>query len=129
MERLQLSVARTILRLSRRSTSNIDVLCAIGWLTLAWRRRRLKLLCLWRLMHGDGPSALHARLTSSASARTDYSFRNPKSLAFPVCNKSRRLALFLPSTVLLWNSLPPLVISTFFFIFSFLAPSRHPFSI
>ena len=112
LERLQLSVARTILRLSRRSTSNIDVLRAIGWPTLAWRRRRLKLLCLWRLMHGDGPPALRARLPSSASARTDYSFRNPKFLAFPVCNKSRRLASFLPSTVLLWNSLPPLVIST-----------------
>ena len=83
LERPQLSVARTILRLSRRSTSNIDVLHAIGWPTLAWRRRRLKLLCLWRLMHGDGPPVLRARLPSSASARTDYSFRNPKSLASP----------------------------------------------
>ena len=100
LERLQLSVAETILRLSRRSTSNIDVLHAIGWPTLAWRRRRLKLLCLWRLMHGDGPPALRARLPSNAYTRTDYSFHNPKSLAFPVCNKSRRLASFLPSTVL-----------------------------
>ena len=33
-------------------------------------------------------------------------------LSRAVCNKSRRLASFLPSTVLLWNSLPPLVIST-----------------
>ena len=36
----------------------------------------------------------------------------------PVCNKPGRLALFLPSTVLFWNSLPPLVIST--------SSSSHP---
>ena len=44
VERLQLSVARAILRASRRTKSNVSVLAEIGWPTLAWRRRRYKLL-------------------------------------------------------------------------------------
>ena len=45
-----LSIARAILRASRQSLSNRDVLTRIGWPTLAWRRRQYKLfLSVWQL--------------------------------------------------------------------------------
>ena len=112
LERTQLSVARSIIRASRKSMSNIAVLRTIGWPTLAWRRRRQKLLCLWLLLRGEGPPGLRQSLPSFICARSDYSFRNSKSLAFPVCLKSRRLGSFLPSTVLIWNTLPSSIISS-----------------
>ena len=111
LERMQLSIARAILHLPRRKASNCDVLTAIGWPTLAWRRRRYQLLLLWRLQHGEGPPCLRDSLPASVSARCAYSFRNPNSLAFPSCSSVRRLKSFLPASISLWNALPPSVTS------------------
>ena len=55
LERVQLSIAKSILRSDCRSTANISVLESIGWSTLSWTRRRFKLLLLWKLLHGEGP--------------------------------------------------------------------------
>ena len=110
LERLQLSVARAIVKRGRRVASNSAVLEMIGWPTLAWRRRRLKLVLLWKLMHGHGPPALRAQLPTSVSARAKQSLRRD-TLAMPLCRTQRRLQSFLPSTVALWNSLPSSVLS------------------
>ena len=99
LERVQLSVRRGILRCSRRSCSNNDVLSVLGWPTLCWRRRRHRLLLLWRLIHGGGPPSLRSALPKHSSARASYSLRNPLSLAFPLCSSARRLRSFMPSTV------------------------------
>ena len=111
LERVQLAVARAILRASRRSHHNVDVLSKIGWPSLAWRRRRYKLLLLWDLLHGGGPPSLRDQVPSSVSVRSHYSFRNPLSLSFPTCRTSHRLKSFLPSTIVLFNSLPSSVVS------------------
>ncbi len=105
-ERLQLAVARCILRCSRRDVHNVDVLTRINWPTLAWRRRRFKLLLLWDLLHNRGPPSLQAQVPQTASSRMSYSLRNKMSIAFPVCQSSRRLNGFLPSSIALFNSLP-----------------------
>ena len=110
LERLQLSVARAIVKKGRRVASNSVVLEMIGWPTLAWRRRRLKLVLLWKLMHGHGPPALRAQLPTCVSVRAKQSLRRD-TLAMPLCRTQRRLQSFLPSTVALWNSLPSSVLS------------------
>ena len=110
LERLQLSVARAIVKKGRRVASNSAVLEMIGWPTLAWRRRRLKLVLLWKLMHGHGPPALRAQLPTCVSVRAKQSLRRD-TLAMPLCRTQRRLQSFLPSTVALWNSLPSSVLS------------------
>ena len=110
LERVQLSVARAILPTSRRSCHNTDVLRKIGWPTLAWRRRRQKLLLLWDLLQGSGPPNLRNQV-SPASTRTQYCLRNPLSLAAPHCRTVHRLKSFLPSTVTLFNSLPSSAVS------------------
>ena len=46
LERIQLAIARAVLRCSRRDVSNTETLHRIGWPTLAWRRRRQKLSVL-----------------------------------------------------------------------------------
>ena len=113
VQRVQLSVARAILRCSRHSASNVDVLSIIGWPTLAWRRRRFKLLLLWHLLHGGGPPSLQEELHhQTAAARSSYSLRNQLVIAFPRCNSSHRRHAFLPSVIAVWNSLPSTVSSS-----------------
>ena len=111
LERVQLAIARAILHMSRSHESNRDVLQTIGWPTLAWRRRRYKLLLLWKLLHGDGPPPLQDHIPATAAMRTSYSLRNRLNLAFPTCSTQRRLKTFLPSATGIWNSLPTSVSS------------------
>ena len=55
---------------------------------------------------------MREKLPMSISSRTENIFRNLASLAVPKCSKCLRLATFLPSTILLWNSLPSFTLSS-----------------
>ena len=105
IERLQLSVARAILRASRRTKPNVSVLGDIGWPTLAWRRRRYELLLFWKLLNRQGPLSLQSKLPPLASKRATQTLRK-NTFRQAVCKTSRRLLAFLPSCIALWNSLP-----------------------
>ena len=105
LERVQLSVSCAILRCSRRSCSNNDVLSVLGWPTLCWRRRRHRLLLLWRLIHGGGPPSLRSALPKPSSVRASYSLRNPLSLAFPRCSSARRLRSFISLLPFLYGTI------------------------
>ena len=116
LERLQLSLARAALTVNLGSFSIIklakcEILRRLGWPTLAWRRRRFKLILLWKLRNGQGPPALQAKLPPPASARCSYSLRNANSLQIPFCSSSAYLSSFMPSSSLLWNSLPSAITS------------------
>ena len=106
LERAQLSLARAILRRSRRSVSNENVLAEIGWPTLAWRRRRTKLSLLWQLLHGQGPLDLQRVANETAAVRTGYNLRKQLTVAPPRCRSRRRACSFLPSSIVCWNDLP-----------------------
>ena len=106
LERVQLSIARAILKWQRQSHSNAETLQCIGWPTLSWRRRRAKLAMFWQLLNGGGPPSLQAVACRTAEARTSYSLRNKLGVEFPSCLSASRLRSFLPSVIALWNSLP-----------------------
>ena len=110
LERVQLSVARAIMRMDRKTFSNVSVLESIGWSSLAWRRRRFKLLLLWKLLHGEGPPSLRKKVPPPVESRSSMSLRR-STLRQVVCHTERRLRSFLPSTVALWNTLPVSVTS------------------
>ena len=56
LERLQLSVARAVMHQRRHpSMSKSQLLKQLGWPTLAWRRRRAKLIYFWKLVNNQGP--------------------------------------------------------------------------
>ena len=98
LERSQLSIARAITRLPRRRHSNEAVLAKIGWPTLAWRRRRYKLLLVWRLVNGEGPPSLSSFFSLPLSSRSHYSLRNPHSLPQvppPIASRTSSLLLLL----------------------------------
>ena len=111
LERVQLSVARSVLHVGRRDRPSKDILLRIGWPTLAWRRRRFQLLTLYELLNGEGSPCLRQRLPLTARSKSGHSFRNESSLAFPFGRSTLRLKSFLPSAVSLWNCLPSSVTS------------------
>ena len=103
--RLQVSVARSVVRLGRRSSSSSDILKQIGWPTLAWRRRRYKLLFLWKILNGHGPPSLLENMPATVDEPAHQSFRR-KTLEMSMCRMERRRQSFLPSSTALWNKLP-----------------------
>ena len=113
LERLQLSVARAVLHQRRHpSMSKSQLLKQLGWPTLAWRRRRAKLIYFWKLVNNKGPPCLSSRIPKSVNNRCDYSLRNTGTVELPACSSSLYLSSFIPSSCLLWNSLPPDVSSS-----------------
>ena len=95
LERTQLSIARAVLRRSRRNASNREVLEEIGWPTLAWRRRRAKLSLLWQVLHGQGPPSLQRIAMETAAVRAHQSsLGNQLCVAYPMCRTRRRAQLF-----------------------------------
>ena len=108
LERIQLSLARSAASLHHFSAFNFSKSCLLqllGWPTLAWRRRRSKLLHFWHLVQRRGPPGLCNKLLS-VSSRCSYSLRNLSSFEVPACSSSSHLSSFLPSCIILWNSLP-----------------------
>ena len=106
LEKVQLKVARLVLRQEGASLSEATVLECVGWPTLAWRRRLQSLCLFWQLVHGLGPPKLSAAMPTSAAQRASYSLRKPSNLAFPSCYSCQHLKSFLPSCVAAWNALP-----------------------
>ena len=111
LERAQLSIARSILRCPRRTSHNWEVLKKIDWPTLAWRRRRYKLMLLWDLLHGWGPPNLVKHIPKAVSDRCNFALRNASSIETPLCRTSHRSSSFLPASIALLNSLPMSVLS------------------
>ena len=108
LERLQLSVARAVMHQRRHpSMSKSQLLTQLGWPTLAWRRRRAKLIDFWKLVNNQGPPCLSSRIPKSVNNRCEYSLRNTGTVELPACSSSLYLSSFIPSSCLLWNSLPP----------------------
>lgn len=118
LERVQLSVARAILKLSRCHYHNMEVLQKIGWPKLSCCRPHFKLLLFWDIIHVGAPPPLPllARmkfLPLLLPSPEPYSLRNPQTIAFPVFHNdsSLRMKSLLPSVISLFNSLPTSVSS------------------
>ena len=94
------------------SMSKSQLLKQLGWPTLAWRRRRAKLIYFWKLVNNKGPPCLSSRIPKSVNNRCKYSLRNTGTVELPACSSSLDLTSFIPSSCLLWKSLPPDVSSS-----------------
>ena len=113
LKRLQLSVAMAVMHQRQHpSMSKSQLLKQLGWPTLAWRRRRAKLIYFWKLVNNQGPPRLSSRIPKSVNNRCEHSLRNTGTVELPACSSSLHLSSVIPSSCLLWNSLPPDVTSS-----------------
>ena len=105
LERIQLPRARCAASLHHLSPLNLSKSCPLkilGWSILAWRRQRSKHL-----------ASLSTPWSSSSLSQASlcflslffYGLRNLCSFEVPVCSSSFHSSSFLPSCIILWNSL------------------------
>ena len=111
LERVQLSVARANLRVSRRACHNTDVLRKIGWPTLVWHRRRPRLPLLWDLVHGSGPSNLRDQDWYPLHQPALSTVSETLCLLLLLTAVMSNVKSFLPSTVTLFNFLQSSAVS------------------
>ena len=116
LECIQLSLAGAILYATFGSSfasnlSNYQFLSHLGWPTLSWCRRRQQLVYFWQLKNGFGPPSLSVRLPAAVTERCPYNLHSSHSSQVPFCSSSSRLSAFMPSSCILWNTLPASVIS------------------
>ena len=105
--RFQLSVARAVMHQRRRPTlCQSKMLELLGWPTLARRHRRAKLTYSWKLMNNLGPPGLLSRVPKSASQQCGYSLHKAAIVELPACSSAPFLSSCIPSSCILWNSLP-----------------------
>ena len=70
-----------------------------------------QLLLLWKLLNGEGPPSLFAKVPPLVECRGMQMLRR-RTIEVPLCRTERRLRSFLPSTIKLWNSLPVYITSS-----------------
>ena len=104
LERIQTAVARCILQAPWR-TPKSELLQALDWPSLRWRREIASLCLLHRLLNLQQEPLTNC-LPPFASSRNPRSQRKPKQLILPAARTTRHTTSFFFSASVAWNTLP-----------------------
>ena len=104
IERVQASVARTILRASRDRTKS-SLFAELNWPSLRWRRE-IGCLCLLHQLLYTRTSPFTDILFPLSALNHAYNTRTPLNLILPPLHTTRYMNSFLTRASILWNSLP-----------------------
>ena len=101
LEKVQASIARSILRAEWRTPKH-ELLQALGWPSLRWRRTILSMKMIHSLLYGNknGP------LASCLYPTSHTALRKPKQLLLPRARTTCRTKSFFFTASCLWNTLP-----------------------
>ena len=103
-ERIQTAVARCILQAPWR-TPKSELLQALDWPSLRWRREIASLCLLHRLLNLQQEPLTNC-LPPFASSRNPRSQRKPRQLILPAARTTRHTTSFFFSASVAWNTLP-----------------------
>ena len=104
LERLQASMARTILR-SEWTTPKKELLAALQWPSLRWRRAIASLTLFHRLKNSPTPVASSC-LPAPFASDNSRSRRRQHQVRLPTTRSTRYTRSFFFHSALLWNTLP-----------------------
>ena len=104
LERLQASMARTILR-AEWTTPKKELLAALQWPSLRWRRAIASLMLFHRLKNSPTPVASLC-LPAPFASDNSRSRRRQHQIRLPSTRSTRYTRSFFFHSALLWNSLP-----------------------
>ena len=104
LERLQASMARTILR-AEWSTPKKELLAALQWPSLRWRRAIASLTLFHRLKNSPTPVASSC-LPAPFASDNSRSRRRQHQIRLPSTRSTRYTRSFFFHSALLWNTLP-----------------------
>ena len=105
LERLQASVARTILKMPWDTPKQV-LLKEMDWPTLRWRRAVASMVQLHSFLYHARSTPMSALLFPFSSSVTKRSLRKPFNLVLGDAKSTRRLSSFLYRNSILWNTLP-----------------------
>ena len=104
LERIQAAVARCILQAPWR-TPKSELLQALDWPSLRWRREIASLCLLHRFLNLQQEPLTNC-LPPFASSRNPRSQRKPRQLILPAARTTRHTTSFFFSASVAWNTLP-----------------------
>lgn len=88
-----------------KRTPSTLLLKEVGWERLADRRKKAKLVLLYKILHNHTPAYLHALIPEQVQNLTRYSLRNPTAYRIPHSRTAYMSNSFIPSSLKQWNSL------------------------
>ena len=105
LEKLQLAVARAVLRLRHRGAMQSSLLVLAGPLWLG--DGGCILYCCFGACDMERVPVLAAALPAPASERApQYALRKSADVELPACHSKQHISSFLPAAAIWWNSLP-----------------------
>ena len=104
LDRIQTEAAR-IASGCTRLVSIEDLYNEIGWETISQRRRKHKLILMYKMNSSNVPNYLQSLLPATVESSSNYSLRNSSHLQTIQARTSLYSNSFLPSTVSEWNNL------------------------
>lgn len=105
LESAQLEVARIITGL-RRGTSHFKLYTELGWDTLATRRKKHRLILLYKILQGTTPTYLNELVEPHFNQINDnYLLRNTRVFTIPRSRTNLYLKSFIPNTLNDFNNL------------------------
>lgn len=108
LELLSLEAIRTIIG-AVRGTSHDKLYVESGFCTLKERRKKHKLIYYFKMVNGLCPLCLTELVPELVSAQNPYSRRRPLDRSVPKFNTELYRNSCIPSTTIMWNSLPDTV--------------------
>ena len=104
IESVQCEAARIVTGL-RRGTSRLKLYNELGWDSLKERRRKQKLIFVYKALSGLLPSYISEHVISCIHIEEKYPIRNPRFFNIPRSNTQSYKNSFFPSALALWNDL------------------------
>ena len=104
IESVQYEAARIVTGM-RRGTSRLKLYNELGWDSLRERRKKQKLIFVYKSLNGYLPSYISEHIISCINTDDNYNIRNPRFFNIPRSNTESYKNSFFPSALHLWNNL------------------------
>ena len=104
IESVQYEAARIVTGM-RRGTSRLKLYNELGWDSLRERRKKQKIIFVYKSLNGYLPTYISEHITSYINIEENYPFRNQRFFNIPRSNTQSYKNSFFPSALDLWNNL------------------------
>jgi hypothetical protein len=89
----------------RKGTSRVKLYGELGWDSLQNRRKKQKLILMFKALGGELPNYITNNIISYINIEPNYMVRNPRLFTPPQCRTKSYKDSFFPTVLDLWNKL------------------------
>ena len=111
IEAVQRRAARWVVNRHRQTTSVNEMLDQLNWPPLSHRRRKARLTTFFKYHHGEVVVNTSKRPTPKPPVKSTRR-SHTKAYQLPACRTTYRQQSFFPSTIVEWNALPSVAVTS-----------------